>query len=69
MLKKWEEEKLQIRANKFFDKINQKSDGMIQAWGYIGAKENVHAKCLKCGYEWDTRADHLSDRCFCSKCR
>lgn len=63
-----EEEKMQIRANKFYDKIYQKSDGKIQASAYIGSKEIVHAKCLMCGYEWDTRADHLSDRCFCSKC-
>lgn len=64
-----EAEKKQVRADKFYSKILEKSDGHIVASGYVGAKENVHAKCLDCGYEWDTRADHLSERCYCSRCK
>lgn len=64
-----EAEKMQIRANKFYDRILEKSGGHIKASGYVGSKENVHAKCLVCGYEWDTRADHLYERCFCSRCK
>ena len=62
------EEKLRKRAFKYYGKISEKSNGQILATEYIGSKEKVHAKCLNCGYEWTPRADHLLDRCKCTKC-
>ncbi len=63
-----QEDKIKKRANKFYEKIVQKSKGSIEASNYKGSKETVCAKCLICGYKWDTRADHLLDRCYCSMC-
>ena len=62
------EERVENRALKYYGKITERSNGKIQAIGYIGSKEKVHAKCLICGHEWMPRADHLLDRCKCVKC-
>lgn len=64
-----EEEKQKLRASQYVYKILQKSNGTIVAKNYTGAKDNVDAECLMCGHVWRTRADHLSDRLFCSKCK
>ncbi len=64
-----EEEFLEKRARKFYERIREISDGRLQASNYVGSKDMVHVKCLGCGYEWDVRADHLIQRCHCKNCR
>lgn len=64
-----EEEKHNLRASQYMCKILQKSDRAIIARNYTGAKNPVDAECLICGHKWTTRADHLSDRLFCSRCK
>ena len=64
-----DEEKIQKRAEKFYEKIKIKSNNSIIASNYIESRKPVKAKCSKCGNEWYLRADHLLDRCFCPKCK
>ncbi len=63
-----EEAKKARSAEKYYSKVYERSKGQIEASGYIGSREQVHAKCLNCCFEWQTRADHLLERCRCSKC-
>ena len=63
------EEKLQNRTNKYVEKIKQKSNGNIEVLSYVGSKENATAKCLNCNHEWNIRADHLLERCYCPNCK
>jgi hypothetical protein len=64
-----ESEKQEIRTQKYRQKVIDKSNGKIEIIEYIGSKDNVTAKCLECGYEWDVRADHLLSRPYCPSCR
>ena len=63
-----EEEKQIKRANYFYYNLEKKSNGKILCSNYKGAKEKVTASCLKCGYEWERRADKLLERAYCPKC-
>ena len=56
------------RANYFYYNLEKKSNGKILCTNYKGAKEKVIASCLKCGYEWERRADKLLERAYCPKC-
>ena len=64
-----EEERKKLRAANYAVKVLQKSSGCINAKNYTGAKDKVMAECLKCGYIWDIRADHLLDRPYCTRCK
>lgn len=64
-----EEERIKLRANNYYEKILEKSNHMIVAINYTGAKNDVDAICIACGYKWKSRADHLADRCWCPACR
>jgi len=57
------------KLEKYLEKLNKRSNGTITTYEYKGAKEKVNAKCLKCENEWNIRADHLLERCYCPKCR
>lgn len=63
------EEQIKLRAERYSEKVLQKSNHTIVAMNYIGSKENVDAICVVCGNKWRTRADHLLDRCWCSICK
>ena len=63
------EEKLKIRAEKYYEKVQQRSNSSVFASNYVGSKEYLTAKCGMCGYEWKIRADHLLSRCFCPNCK
>ncbi len=43
-------------------------DVVIDPLSYFSARERVKATCVKCGYTWSTRADHLIARCRCKRC-
>lgn len=64
-----DEERKNLRAANYAVKLLQKSNGCVNAKKYTGAKENVIAECLSCGYRWDVRADHLLDRPYCPSCK
>lgn len=64
-----ENEKKDKRANKYRQKILEKSNNNIEIKNYQGSKEKVNAICLNCKYEWSTRADHLLERCYCPNCK
>lgn len=64
-----EEERIKLRANNYYEKILEKSNHTIVAINYTGAKNDVDAICITCGYKWKSRADHLADRCWCPACR
>ena len=64
-----EEERIKLRANNYYEKILEKSNHTIVAINYTGAKNDVDAICIACGYKWKSRADHLADRCWCPACR
>ena len=63
------EERNKVRADNYYDKILKRSNHRIVATNYVGAKENVDARCISCGYKWKNRADHLADRCWCPVCK
>lgn len=63
------EERRKLRADNYFDKILQSSNYKIVAINYIGAKEEVDAKCIVCNHKWKIRADCLIDRCWCPICK
>lgn len=64
-----EEERIKLRANNYYEKILEKSNHTIVVINYIGAKNDVDAICITCGYKWKSRADHLADRCWCPVCK
>lgn len=63
------EERIKDRADRYYEKILQKSNRTIIAFNYNGARECVNATCIICGYKWKMRADHLADRCWCPACK
>ena len=64
-----ETEKLEKRTQKYKQKIKERSNGNIEISNYKNAREKVNAKCLNCNYEWNIRADHLLERCYCPQCK
>lgn len=64
-----EGERLKIRAEKYYEKILQKSNQTIVATNYSGSKEYVDVRCVICGHKWESRADHLVARCWCPICK
>lgn len=66
--RKTETEKL-TRKEAFEKKVAEKSHNSIRAMNYTNSRERVDAECLICGHRWSTRADHLLERCRCSRCK
>ena len=66
-----DEEKIQIRNDKYKEKINTETNGAIICLNYRGPTEKAYYKCNVCGYEWSTRPDHFKDRqkYLCPKCK
>lgn len=64
-----EEERVKFRSDRYYQKILQKSNHMIEAANYIGSKDEVDVRCVICGHRWKSRADHLVDRCWCPVCK
>ena len=64
-----EEDRAKLRAANYFEKVLEKSNRSIVAVNYTGAKDDVDAICVACGYKWKSRADHLLDRCWCPVCK
>lgn len=69
--KKTPEQKARERAEAYCDAISNLSENSIEVNpdDYRGSRYRVKAKCLKCGNEWELRADHLKDRCWCPCCK
>ncbi|WP_417165569.1 metallophosphoesterase [Senegalimassilia anaerobia] len=69
--KKTPEQKARERAVAYCDAISNLSENSIEVNpdDYMGSRFRVKAKCLKCGNEWEPRADHLKDRCWCPCCK
>ena len=69
--KKTPEQKARERAEVYCDAISNLSENSIEVNpdDYRGSRYRVKAKCLKCGNEWELRADHLKDRCWCPCCK
>lgn len=63
------EERKELRSQRYAEKIATKSDGTIEVLEYKGSREKATVRCKMCGYQWKYRADHLLNRCYCSKCR
>ena len=63
------ENKIKLRADKYYEKILQKSNQTIIASNYVGSKDAVDATCIICGHKWKSRADHLANRCWCPICK
>lgn len=70
-----EEEKQENKENQkikrekaYIQMISDLSDGNLCVLEYTGSKEKVVVHCRKCDRTWTTRADHLKDRCYCSRC-
>ena len=64
-----QEDRIQLRADNYYEKILQKSNHTIAAINYVGSKNDVDAICVSCGHKWKIRADHLSERCWCPVCK
>lgn len=56
---------------KYAEKVRTNSTGkiLVDPDDYRGSREPIRAKCLTCGHEWTSRADHLLARCWCPECR
>lgn len=64
-----EEEKKKILFDKYSDKLSNLNNN-IKVISYNGAREKAEYECLTCGYKWNYRPDHFSDRYKykCPKC-
>ena len=64
------EQALAKRAQRYAEKVSNRSDGSIEVdvSSYIGGKDPVRARCIRCGHTWTPRTDHLLARPYCPKC-
>lgn len=67
-------EELKIKSHKkrierYQLKVRERSNNTITVLNYVSSKENVLAKCNRCGYEWEIRSDHLLARAYCPSCK
>ncbi|UOQ84613.1 excinuclease ABC subunit C [Gracilibacillus salinarum] len=60
---------INTRAEKYKEKIKERSNNKITVFNYISSKEKVTAKCNECSYEWEKRSDHLLARPYCPICK
>lgn len=61
----------QDKGARYASRVSERSGGVIsvRAEEYKGAKEKIEATCNSCGYRWAIRADHLTERPRCPRCR
>ena len=57
------------RLSKYQAKLDKRSGSCLTVLSYTNSASPARAKCVICGYEWETRADHLLERPNCPKCR
>ena len=64
------EQALAKRAHRYADKVSERSNGalVVDTTSYVGGRDPVKVRCLKCGHAWTPRTDHLLARPFCPKC-
>ena len=67
-IKQKEENRQKILEN-YFKRVKDISHGQIRCINYIGSREKATFKCEKCGFEWKTRADHITRHFQCSNCK
>lgn len=63
------EERKEVRAKQFLNKIKEKTAERVSILTYSGAREKLTACCNDCGHKWEIRADHLLARAYCPLCR
>ncbi len=61
-------ENSEARSREFSEKIQQMSNGKISVKNYLNSRTPVLAECMKCGYQWKIRSDHLLEKLFCPIC-
>lgn len=71
-----EDEKIMIAEQKRFQKfkkfksnLEERSGFQITALSFIDSRSPAKARCLICGREWESRADHLLQRPYCPACK
>ena len=64
-----EEQKIVRKYHAYKSKVETRSEHKLTILSYRDSRSPVKVKCLSCGREWETRADHLLDRPYCSRCR
>lgn len=64
------EQALAKRAQSYAEKVSNRSGGSIEVdvTSYVGGKDPVRARCVRCGHTWTPRTDHLLARPYCPKC-
>lgn len=64
------EQALAKRAQRYAGKVSEHSNGalVVDTTSYVGGRDPVKVRCLKCGHAWTPRTDHLLARPFCPKC-
>ena len=63
------EQKLIQNFLKYQAKLEERSQHHLKALSFKDSRSSAKAKCLKCGYEWEARADHLLERPYCPLCK
>lgn len=64
-----EEQRLINRFIKYKEKLKERSDNQLILISYKDSKSQVRVKCQVCEREWETRADHLLERPYCTFCK
>ena len=64
-----EKQKAVQKFEKYKTKLEERSEHKITAISFKDSRSPAKARCLQCGREWETRADHLLDRPYCSVCK
>ncbi|MCL1847709.1 MAG: exonuclease domain-containing protein [Coriobacteriia bacterium] len=63
------ERREESRADKYYRKVIDRSNGTVTASGYFGSRDNVTAKCSHFDHEWTIKADQLLARPYCPECK
>ena len=64
-----EEQKIAQKFTLYRSKVEERSEHNLTVLSFKDSRSPAKAKCLKCGYEWEARADHLLDRPYCPICK
>ncbi len=61
----------QDKGVRYAARVSERSNGVISVRPeeYKGAKEKIEATCNLCGHQWVIRADHLTERPKCPRCK
>ena len=58
-----------IKYERYQARLDEKSEHKLKLLSFKDSRSPAKVKCLICGYEWETRADHLLERCYCTYCK